>query len=224
VWQTTIPAGFQYRELVLLNLEEMIKTHGLFDAPGSILKVFHLPSVVSHSIPLPFHILSSFHNQLVLPIMASLSKLSPTKVSHNKPELHVFKTFDPDENYNAFWKHNILPIIHGSHNDQYFYYTDKPALLLPVSFAPTWHFIESVHRLILETDINLSSCLPFLHYINYPPQQSAFIWIPSRFIAHGFFSPNIPGCFMSEDKKLYSKGDLVALRVVMGNLAISGNC
>jgi hypothetical protein len=96
-----IPVGSQYTESVSLNLEEMIKTLGLFDAPGSILEVFLLPSVVSYSIPLPFHILSSFHNQLALPIMASLSKSSPTKVSHNNPELCVFKTFDTDD-YNAF--------------------------------------------------------------------------------------------------------------------------
>jgi hypothetical protein len=80
----------------------MIKTHGLFDAPGSILEVFHFLSVISHRIPLFFYILISFHNQLVLPIMASFSKLRPTKVLHDNPELHVFKTFDPDEDYNAF--------------------------------------------------------------------------------------------------------------------------
>jgi hypothetical protein len=153
--------------------------------PGSILEVLHLPSVVSYSIPLSFHILGSLHNQLVLPIMASLSKSSSTKVSHNKLELHVFKTFDPDEDYDTFRRHIILPIIHGSHNHQYIYYTNKPALPLPMSFAPTRHSIESVHRLILETDINSSSHIPFLHYINYPPQQFASIPIPRRFIAHG---------------------------------------
>ena len=112
-----------------------------------------------------------------------------------------------------FSKNIILPIIHGSHNHQYIYYTNKPALPLPVSFAPTQHSIESAHRLILETNVNLSSCLPFLHYINYPPQQSASILMPHGFIAHGFFSPNISGCFVSKDEKLYSKGDLVALGV-----------
>jgi hypothetical protein len=185
----------------------MIKTRGLFDAPRSILEVFHLPSVISYSISL------SFHNQLVLPIMASLSKLSPTKVSHDKPEPHVFKTFDPDEDYNTFRRYIILPIICISHNHQYIYYTNKPAILLPVSFAPIWHSIESVHRLIFESDINTSSCIPFLHYINYPPQQSASILIPYHFIAHGFFGPNIPGCFVSEDKKLYLNGDIVVLGV-----------
>jgi hypothetical protein len=134
-------------------------------------------------------------------------------VSHNNPEPHVFKTFDPDEDYNAFRKHIILPIIHGSHDHQYIYYTNKPALPLLVSFAPTWCSIESIHRLILTTNINSSSHLPFLHYINYPPQQSASIPIPHHFIAYGFFSPNIPGCFVSEDEKLYLKGDLVALGV-----------
>jgi hypothetical protein len=65
----------------------------------------------------------------------------------------------------------------------------------------------------LETNINSSSHLPFLHYINYPPQPSASILIPHYFIAHGFFCPNIPGCFVSEDEKLYLKGDIVVLGV-----------
>jgi hypothetical protein len=145
--------------------------------------------------------------------MASLSKLSLSKVLHDKLEPHVFETFDSDEDYNAFQRHIILPIICGSHDHQYIYYTDKPALPLLVSFAPTQCSIESVYRLILETNINSSSCIPFLHCIDYPPQQSASISIPCHFIAHGFFSPNIPGCFMSEDKKLYLKGDIVALGV-----------
>jgi hypothetical protein len=146
--------------------------------------------------------------------MASLSKLSPTKVSNNNLELHVLETFDPDEDYNAFQKQIILPIMCGSHNHQYIYYIDKPALPLPVSFAPTRHSIESVHRLILETDVNSPSRLPFLHYIDYPPQQSASVLIPRCLIVHGFFSPNIPGCFVySEDEKLYWKGDLMALGV-----------
>jgi hypothetical protein len=199
-----IPIGSKYRELVFLILEEMIKTHGLFDVPRSIL---HLPSVISYSIPL------SFHSQLVLLIKASLSESSPTKVSHDKQELHVVKTFDPDEDYNAFWKYISLPIICGSHDHQYIYYTDKPALPLLVSFAPTWHLIESVHRLILETNINSSSHIPFLYYIDYPPQQSSSIPIPCHFIAHGCFSPNIPGCFVLEDKKLYLKGDIVVFGV-----------
>jgi hypothetical protein len=80
----------------------MIKTHSLFDAPGSILEVCHLPSVVSYSILYSFHTLGSFLNQLALPIITPLSKLSPTKVLHDKLELHVFKTFDPDEDYNTF--------------------------------------------------------------------------------------------------------------------------
>jgi hypothetical protein len=33
------------------------------------------------------------------------------------------------------------------------------------------------------------------------------------FIAHGSFSPNIPGCFMLEDKKPFLKGDIVVLGV-----------
>jgi hypothetical protein len=29
--------------------------------------------------------------------------------------------------------------------------------------------------------------------------------------AHGFFSLNIPGCFVSDDKEAYLKGDIVVL-------------
>jgi hypothetical protein len=111
----------------------------------------------------------------------------------------------------AFWRQVILPIICDSHNCQDISYFDKPVLPLPVSFAPSWPLIESVYQLILDTDINLPNHIPFTHYVDYPPRQSASIPIPRCLTAHGYFSPNIPGCFISDDKVAYQKGDIVAL-------------
>ena len=143
--------------------------------------------------------------------MASPPKLSIKKALHNTPEPHVFETFDPEEDYKSFQRHIILPIIHSLHDQWYIYYTDEPTLPLPVAFAPSQHSIELVYKLILDTDINSTNWAPFPQYIDYPPLQSASILIPHQFVVHGFFSPNIVECFISEDKQLYSEGDTVAL-------------
>jgi hypothetical protein len=193
-----IPVGFQCRESVLLILEEMIKNMWPF--------LMHLDSFwkffISH---LSFH--TAFHcypallflfpqSSAFYPIMSSSSSKSgfARQLSDN-PQPHVFETFRFSEDYEAFWRQVILPTIHGSHGHQYIYYSDKPALLLPVSFAPSWPLIESVYKLILDTDINSPNCISFPHYINYPSRQSASIPIAQRLTAHGNFSPNIPGCF-----------------------------
>jgi hypothetical protein len=60
-------------------------------------------------------------------------------------------------------------------------------------------------------NINSSNCMPFTHYVDYPPRQSASIPITRRLTAHGYFSPNIPECFISDDNVAYQKGDIVAL-------------
>jgi hypothetical protein len=111
----------------------------------------------------------------------------------------------------AFWRQVILPTICGYHDYQYISYSNKPALPLPVSFAPSQPSIESVYKLILDTDINSPNHIPFTHYVDYPPHQSASIPITRRLTAHGYFSPNLPGCFISDDKVAYQKGDIVAL-------------
>jgi hypothetical protein len=129
----------------------------------------------------------------------------------DNPQPHVFETFHPNEDYEAFWKHVILPLICDSHDHQYIYYSDKPTLPIPVSFALSRPSIESVHKLILDTDINSLNCIPFSHYVDYPPCQSASIPITQHLTAHGFFSPKISGCFVSDDKVAYLKGDIVAL-------------
>ena len=92
--------------------------------------------------------------------------------------------------------------IRDSHDRQDISYLDKPVLPLLVSFAPSRPSIESVYQLILDTDINSP---------NHIPHQSASIPITRRLTAHGYFSPNIPGCFISDDKVAYQKGDIVAL-------------
>jgi hypothetical protein len=189
-----IPVGFQCRELVLLFLEEMIKnTWPPLMCPDSFWKFF-----ISH---LLFH--TVFH---CYPALLFLFPQSSASIL-----LHVFETFHFSEDYEAFRRQVILPTIRGSHDHQYIYYTDKPALPLPVSFAPSRPSIKSVYKLILDTDINSPNCIPFPHYIDYPPHQSASILIAWCLTAHGHFSPNIPGCFILEDKIAYQKGYIVAL-------------
>jgi hypothetical protein len=142
---------------------------------------------------------------------SSSSKSGSAKQLSENPQPHVFETFHFSEDYEAFRRQVILPTICGSHDHQYIYYSDKSALPLLVSFAPSQPSIESGYKLILDTDINLPNCIPFLHYINYPCRQSASILIAQCLTAHGYFSLNIPGCFISEDKVAYQKGDIVAL-------------
>jgi hypothetical protein len=120
-------------------------------------------------------------------------------------------TTGPFPDYEAFQRQVILPTICGFHDRQYISYSDKPALLLLVSFTPFWPSIKSVYRLILDTDINSPNHIPFTHYVDYAPHQSASIPITRRLTTHGYFSPNIPECFISDDKVAYKKGDIVVL-------------
>ena len=143
--------------------------------------------------------------------MASSSKLSIKKVLCDNPAPHIFKTFDPDEDYKSFQRHILLPIIHDSHDHQNIYYTNKPTLPLPVAFAPPQHSIKSVYRLILDTDVNSINHAPFIHYVDYPPCQSASIPIAWCLSAHGYFSPNIPWCFILDNKEAFLKGNIVVL-------------
>jgi hypothetical protein len=142
---------------------------------------------------------------------SSSSKSSFAKQLSDNPQPHVFETFHFDKDYEAFWKQVIFPLIHDSHDNQYIYYSDKPTLPLPVSFAPSQPSIESVHKPVLDTDINPSNHIPFPHYIDYPPCQSTSILIAQHLTTHGFFSLNIPGCFILDDKVAYQKGNMVAL-------------
>jgi hypothetical protein len=183
------------------------------DAPRFILEVFHFPPVVSYSIPLLSHLIVPLPTVLnIYPIMTSSSSKSGfAKQLSDNPQPHVFETFHFNEDYEAFQKQVILPLICDSHDHQYIYYSNKLALPLPVSFAPSQPLIESVHKLILDTDINSPNWVPFPHYIDYPPCQSTSILIAQCLTAHGHFSLNIPGCSISDDKVAYLKGNIVAL-------------
>jgi hypothetical protein len=153
-----------------------------FDAPGFIMEVF-----ISH---LLFH--TAFHCYPALPFLfpqssafypimsPSLSKSGTVKQLPDIPPPHDFETFHVSKDYEVFWKQVILPIICDSHNRQDISYFDEPVLLLPVSFTPSQPSIKSVYQLILDMDINSPNCIPFTHYVDYPPRQSAFIPITRR--------------------------------------------
>jgi hypothetical protein len=143
--------------------------------------------------------------------MASPSKLSIKKVLCDKPMPHVFETFDPKEDCESFQRHIILPTIRESHYHQYVHCTDKPTLPPPAAFPSSQHSIESVYKLILDTDVNSTNCTTFVHYTNYPPCQSTSILLTQHFAVHGFLSPKILGCFISDNKESFLKGDIAAL-------------
>ena len=107
-------------------------------------------------------------------------------------------------------KAHYLPIICDSHDHQYVYYTDKPAIPLLVAFTPPWHSIELVYKLILDTNVNSTNHTPFC-YVDYPPCWSASIPIAMHLSAHGYFSPSIPRCFILDHKEEFLKGDIVVL-------------
>jgi hypothetical protein len=85
------------------------------------------------------------------------------------------------------------------------------AILTNLPFCFWYHLplpgplIESVYRLILDTDINSPNHIPFTHYVDYPPHQSTSILITRHLTTHGYFSPNIPECFISVDNVAYQK-------------------
>jgi hypothetical protein len=164
----------------------------------------------SESFPFPTcHFIQ--HSTAIPPCCSSSSKSGSVKQLSKNLQPHAFETFRFSEDYEVFWRQVILPAIRGSHDHQYIYYSDKPALLLPVSFSPSRPSIKLVYNLILDTDINSPNHIPFPHYIDYPPCQSASILIAWRLTAHGHFSPNIPECFILDDNVAYQKGDIVAL-------------
>jgi hypothetical protein len=91
---------------------------------------FH--TALSHLIVLLPTVLSNY------PIMTSSSSKSGfAKQLSDNPQPHVFETFHFNRDYKAFQKQIILPLIHDSHDHQYIYYSNKPALPLLVSFAPS---------------------------------------------------------------------------------------
>ena len=156
---------------------------------------FAISRVIQHPAIVPQHWLLS-HSTTYFLIMTSPSKSGLKMSSCHIPKPHVFETFDPAEDYESFQRHIILPIICDSHDSQSIHYTQKPTLPPLIVFAPDQRSLKSVYQLILHTDINLTNFTPFVHYGSYPPHQSASIPIPRCFSAHGYFSPNIPGCWL----------------------------
>jgi hypothetical protein len=192
--------------------ETMIDPCSLLMRPG-LPGNFHFPSVISYSIPLLSRLIVFLPTVLsIYSIMTSSSSESGSvKQLSDNPQPHVFETFRFSKDYEAFWRQVILPSICNSHDHQYIYYSDKPALPLLVSFAPSQPLIKSIYRLILDTDINSPNRAPFPHYVNYPPRQSASILITWCLTAHGHFSLNILECFILDDKVAYQKANIVAL-------------
>ena len=71
--------------------------------------------------------------------------------------------------------------------------------------------MDSIHCIILETDINRPSWeIPFPHYIDCPPMQSSRIPLSHYIPVFGYFSRNIPGCFVTTFKG-FKKGVIIRL-------------
>ena len=143
--------------------------------------------------------------------MASPSKSVLKTSLCDNPKPHIFETFDPAEDYESFRRHIILPYIRNSHDHQNVHYTNKHPLPPPAVFDSSRRSIQSVHKLILDTNVNSTNPTTFIHYVGYPPCQAASIPVARHFSTNGYFSPNIPGCFVLDYKEGFLKGDIVVL-------------
>ena len=208
----TILVGSQFRGLALLNLDKKwLKPHGLLMCHDSVWKFsFLICCVIQHPAVIP--------HLWLLPQSTSTFLLWHPHLNWALKRCYVWSRATCLQNFWSWWGLWVFSKEHSSYDlwfsmfvSTYVYQTNEPALPLLVTFASSWHSINSVFKLILDTDVNSTNQAPFPHYIDYPPLWSASIPIPCWFIAHGFFSPNIPGCFGSEDKRTYSKGDIVVL-------------
>jgi hypothetical protein len=128
------------------------------------------------------------------------------------PALHIRETFNPSDECDVYDADLIRTIILSSHHHSLIYPNKYPELPLPVSYTSPRASMDSIHRFIVETDVNRPSReLTFPHYINFPPNQSTKIPIPHFIPVSGYFSRNIPGCFMTKSEG-FKKGDIVRLR------------
>jgi hypothetical protein len=116
----------------------LINPRGLLMCPGSP-GSFHFPSVISYSIPLLSHLTVFLPTVLSIYLImtSSSSKSGSVKQLSDNPQPHVFETLHFSKDYEAFRKQVILPSICDSHDHQYISYSNKPAIPLPVSFAPS---------------------------------------------------------------------------------------
>jgi hypothetical protein len=127
------------------------------------------------------------------------------------PALHICETFNPSDECDVYDADLIWTIILSSHHHSFVYPNKYPELPLPVSYTSPRASMDSIHRFIMETDVNRPSReLAFPHYINCPPNQSAKIPIPHFISVSGYFSRNIPGCFVTKSEG-FKKGDIVRL-------------
>ena len=127
------------------------------------------------------------------------------------PALHIRETFRPYDKCDIYDANLIQTIILSSRHHTLLYANKYPELPLPVSYTSPRASIDSVHCVIVETDINRPSReLTFPHYIDCPPNQSAKIPLPCYIPVFGYFSRNIPGCFVTKSEG-FSKGDIVRL-------------
>ena len=82
----------------------------------------------------------------------------------------------------------------------------------PSKPLPQQPSLDSACRLVFETDINKPPhSLSFPVYANCPPKQSATVPIPNCVKAPGYFSPDIPGCFVTHFCGGFRKTDVVKL-------------
>jgi hypothetical protein len=117
------------------------------------------------------------------------------------PALHIRETFHPYDECDIYDTDLIWTIILSSRHHTLLYANKYPELPLPVSYMSPRASIDSVHHIIVETNINRPSQeLTFPHYIDCPPNQSAKISLPRY----------IPGCFVTKSEG-FSKGDIVRL-------------
>ena len=201
MWLTMIQVGSQFGGLALLNLKKIDQNHMGFWC--TIISVWKFSPPISHVIQHP----------AVVPHIWLLSHSTNISILwHLHPKPHVFKIFDPSEDYESFQRHIILLIIHEPHDYQSIHYTKKPTLPPLIVFAPDWCSIKLVYKLIFDINVNLTNITPFVHYISYPPHQSS---IPNAWhlTSHGYLSSNIPGCFILNNKEAFLKGGMVVLEL-----------
>jgi hypothetical protein len=127
------------------------------------------------------------------------------------PVLHIRETFNPSDECDVYDANLIWTIILSSRCHSFIHPNKYPKLPLLVSYTSPRASMDSIHHFIVETDVNRPSWeLTFPHYINCPPNQSTNIPIPRFIPVSGYFSRNIPGCFMTKSEG-FKKGDIVGL-------------
>ena len=130
--------------------------------------------------------------------MDAPSQLAEVNSPTIPPALHIHETFYPSDECDIYDANLIQTILLKSYHHSFIYADKYPELPLPASYMSPRASMDSIHHIILETDINRPPQeLPFPHYIDCPPKQSAKIPLPHYIPVFGYFSRNIPGCFVT---------------------------